>query len=427
MSETGGDDFTGGILVGGGTLVLDNAGSAISGGLSIASGATVQIGNNDASGNPPSGNVANNGTLNILRTDNVLFSGSITGTGTLNQNGSGVVTLAANNPYSGNTFVNAGTLALTNSGAIASSPNVTVSAGGLDVRVSSGATVMNVLSLNNSVLTLGFTNQVIPLTASSVSMGGAGNTINITALPPMASYPSSLPLVQSVGGFGGYNATLGGLPSGYVGSISLSPDGLSILLTLTAGPVGQRTSEFWTGADVPNLHTNWSDNLNWQLPGKPADGDNVIFNNNGQQFASALGTPGGGANAYIRDYIDNIADANFNLSSLVYTNFGGAYHNTFINGGNVLSITNSAFTIGALDTGGTAQSQVVTIAGTNGTLNVNSTNANVQVWLGNANISGVNNQSTLDLSALGTFKATANRFLIGATVGNSVNRPSGIL
>lgn len=39
LSEPGGDNFSGGIMVNGGILILDNPNSAIAGGLTVASGA----------------------------------------------------------------------------------------------------------------------------------------------------------------------------------------------------------------------------------------------------------------------------------------------------------------------------------------------------------------------------------------------------
>jgi len=43
LSEVGGDDFSGGVIVNNGTLILDNTNSAISGGVNI-NGGTLQIG-----------------------------------------------------------------------------------------------------------------------------------------------------------------------------------------------------------------------------------------------------------------------------------------------------------------------------------------------------------------------------------------------
>ncbi len=429
LNETGGDDFAGGISVEAGTLVLDNSGSAISGGLTISSGATAQIGNNDANGNLAAP-VVNNGSLVFDRSDNVALNTGISGAGALVKLGAGSLTLSNAMAYTGDTPVFQGTLALAGSASLASSANVVISNATFDVTaVASGASSLNNFSFNDSVLNLGSTNaSKPPITATFVNMGGSGNTINVSALPPIAAYPATITLIQTANGFGGFNATLGTLPSAspaFVGSIHESGDGLSVQLVLTSGPSGLRTSVLWSGADVPNLNTNWSDAQNWQTPGAPVAGDNVIFNNTAAQTASAINTPGGGITTFIPDFVDNIVDANFTLSTLVYTNYGNTYHNTFIKKGNVLSVTNSALTIGAADTGASVQTGFVNVIGTNATLSVNNTNANIQIWLGNTATGG--SQATLDLSALDTFSSTNSRLAVGAAINNAVNRVSGIL
>ena len=199
---------------------------------------------------------------------------------------------------------------------------------------------------------------------------------------------------------------------------------MTVLLTVTSGPTAVRPLVTWTGADIPNLNTNWSDRLNWQLPGAPGAGENVLFNNTAAVTAGVLSTPGGGSSAFAPDNANNIVDGNFTISSLTYSNSGDSYHNTLIKSGDTLALTNG-LTIGAFDSGAAAQHGFVDVAGVNGSLSVNNTNANVQVWIGSANVGG--SQATLDLSALDTFNATVGRFLIGANIGNIVNRPSGII
>src|SRR5260370_1724912 len=126
LAETCGDNFSGGIAVNAGTLRLDDANSRISRRVSIAGGATAQIGNSDSNGALPSGALDDEGTLVFKRTDNVLVAAAIPGAGTLTQNGTGMLSLCASNSYSGSTTVSAGTMALTNSGSIASSPQLTI-------------------------------------------------------------------------------------------------------------------------------------------------------------------------------------------------------------------------------------------------------------------------------------------------------------
>jgi autotransporter-associated beta strand protein len=427
LAQSGGDNFTGGITINQGTVILDDANSAISGGLTIALGATLQIGNNDANGALPAGALHNDGTLVFNRANNVLVSSVIPGSGALVQNGSGTLTLSAVNTYTGNTLVNAGTLALTNTGSISGSAQVNVTGARLDVSGVSGVTSLSSLNLNNASLTVAVGYLQTNLLVNSLSMGGAGNAVNVSSLPPIASYPTTVTLVQSAGPISGFNMSPGSLPPGYTGSVAQSGDGTAVLLTLSSGPFGVRPVVFWTGADaLNNVNTNWSDASNWQLPGAPAAPDSVIFNDTATAVnGSSLSTAGGGPSALIPDNFNNIVDRNFTVASLTYTNKGNTYHNTALTNGATLTVTNF-LTIGALDTLSVGQQESVNISGGGAALNVNNTNASLQVWLGASG--AVSSQATLDLSALDNFTANLNRLAVGAcTVNNAVNRPGGIL
>ncbi len=149
LTETGGDNFTGGINVGGGTLILSNVNANIGGGIavttaslidkhsgSITNGLTLasatalldqsgtitgdsmvdgssllQIGNNDALGSLPAGTLNNNGTVVFNRSDATLVVNSpISGGGVITNAGIGTVTIAVTQPFTGNIVANAGTL-----------------------------------------------------------------------------------------------------------------------------------------------------------------------------------------------------------------------------------------------------------------------------------------------------------------------------
>jgi fibronectin-binding autotransporter adhesin len=180
--ETGGDNFTGGVSMGGGTLVLSNANAAISGGLTvnngtlvlqhsgtIAGGLTVnsgsvlldqagtvsggtlinvgrvQVGNNDALGSLPSGGLTNNDTLIFNRSDSALTIGMvIAGTGAVTNNGTGTVTLSTTETMTGPVVANAGTLVL-NAGNNTSPNGISRAA---SLTINNGATVA-VLSDNS--------------------------------------------------------------------------------------------------------------------------------------------------------------------------------------------------------------------------------------------------------------------------------------
>ena len=418
LSESG-DSFNGGISLTGGTLVLDQVGSSISGGLSIGSGATAQIGNNDANGALPAGPLIDSGTLTYDQTGYTLLSVGVSGAGGLTQEGSGTLALSAANTYTGNTLVSKGTLALTNAGSILDSAAVTVNSATLDVSAEPGGVALNNLSLANASVIMNVAYQITPISATGLSLGGSGNTINITSLPAIASYPVTITLIQSASAVSGSDITLGTVPTAspsYAGSVSVS--GNQVVLTLTAGPVGVRPYVSWSGADVPNLHTNWSDNANWQTPGVPAAADNVIFNDTAVQGSSAISTPGAGSGALNFPNINNIVDANLTISTLAYTNVGGQYQNTLIASGKVLTITNSStngiiFAVGSSSTDfGSAASEYATISGPNGTLNVNNTNDTF--FVGMVTGGSGTELGTLDMSALGSLNASVSSFAVGA-------------
>ena len=135
LAKTGGDNFSGGITVSGGTLLLDNASSAISGGVNIPSGAALQVGNNDANGTLPSGSVADNGSLIFSQTQNATVGVGISGTGTVTKNSSGTLTLGVNSPFTGGATVNSGILQVRGNGG-------NTSLGGGDVTVNAGGTLI---------------------------------------------------------------------------------------------------------------------------------------------------------------------------------------------------------------------------------------------------------------------------------------------
>jgi autotransporter-associated beta strand protein len=132
FTESGGDTFSQGIVVGGGTLVYAATNANISGGLNvssglaimdytgkftgntlIASGSSVQVGNNDGQGNLPSSTIDVEGGLVFNRSDAALtVSNIISGAGGVTNNGTGTVTLKATNSFTGPTVANSGILQL---------------------------------------------------------------------------------------------------------------------------------------------------------------------------------------------------------------------------------------------------------------------------------------------------------------------------
>ena len=417
LGETGGDDFSGGITNGGGTLILDDANCAISGGLGVAGGATVQIGQSDPNGALPAGNVDVEGTLIFSRSDNVTVTNAIFGAGSLIQNGNGTLTLNNTNGYTGTTTVSKGKLALAGAGTISNSVTLVVSNAAFDVSGIVGTTVLQALNITNATLNVGPTNTQTPISATSFvadGITGHSNLINVLALPPIASYPVTLTLIKSVNAItltaGNFNFALGSLPSGsppYAGSLSESGDGTAILLTLTNGPVGIRPSVTWAAIVNTSTDTNWSSRVNWQLPGAPVAADNVYFD----------GTTTVGANSTV----NNVVDTSFTINSLTYNQNGAsAFHVTQISDGQTLTVSGPV-TVGNLPSAdGTVTSTYMTGGGTfvaNGT----------PFTVVNLGVNTGNSLATLDLSALSNFVYGNSSGTVNIANATSGNRFGGLL
>lgn len=115
LSAAGAIGGTGSLTkTGGGTLELLGANNY--GGSTTISAGTLQVGNGGTTGSLGSGAVTNNASLVFNRSDDITAANAISGTGTLDKQGAGTLTLSANNAYSGTTTVSAGTLQVGNGG-----------------------------------------------------------------------------------------------------------------------------------------------------------------------------------------------------------------------------------------------------------------------------------------------------------------------
>lgn len=400
-----GDDFTGGIIAGGGTLILDNTNGNISGGMTIYG--TAQIGNNDNYGALPAGPLDDEGTLVFQRANSLTVSTSISGAGSLIQNGSGKVTLNTTNPYTGITTVSQGTLALVGAGAISSSSGLLVSNATFDVSALSGTTLLNDFSVADASINVSATNLNTPIVVNSFEADGiiaVSNIINVATLPMIASYPATITLVQSANPIflanGNFNFALGSLPAAspaYRGRLVESADQLSIQLTLLAGPVGQRSSVTWAGVDNQTATTNWSDRANWQLPGAPGVSDNVIFGNGNTTVSG-------------NNIVNNFLDNNFTVATLTYNqSASGLWHVTQIPANTTLTVSGTT-TVGGLTGDNLKTSAAMVDAGTLVLSN--------NLVIGNNGSGGSDSGTILDLSGLSNFVFNASSGTITMGTGS---------
>ena len=91
-----------------GTLILNGTNSYT--GTTTINAGTLQVGVGGTEGTLGSGNVVNNSSLVLNRSDDLTLPNTISGTGSVTKQGAGVVTIAGTNSYSGSTTVSAGTL-----------------------------------------------------------------------------------------------------------------------------------------------------------------------------------------------------------------------------------------------------------------------------------------------------------------------------
>ncbi|HEY4942180.1 MAG TPA: autotransporter-associated beta strand repeat-containing protein [Rhizomicrobium sp.] len=165
------------IKAGTGTFVLTGANS-YAGGTTI-SGGTLELGNGTPSGSIL-GNIVDNGTLSLHRSDNVLFSATISGSGALVQKGPGMTVLTATNTYSGGTTIQGGMLILGNGGTVGSIVGNVADNAAFAFNRTDNLTFAGVISGTGSVTK--YNGNTLILTANNSYSGGttiAGGTLQL--------------------------------------------------------------------------------------------------------------------------------------------------------------------------------------------------------------------------------------------------------
>jgi outer membrane autotransporter protein len=152
------------------------------GGTTVSAG-TLRLGDGGTTGSVL-GNILNNGTLAIDRSNTMLLTGKVSGTGQLQQIGTGTTVLSGRNDYSGATTVSAGTLRAGAAGAFSAGSTQTVAAGA----------TLDLAGFNQSVA--GLSN------AGVVSLVGTAPGTTLTVTGPYVGANGVLRLGTFLGGTG---------------------------------------------------------------------------------------------------------------------------------------------------------------------------------------------------------------------------------
>ncbi len=302
--------------IGSGTTIL-TADNTYTGPTTISAG-TLQLGNGGAAGSIV-GNVTNNGALAFNRSDTYSFGGLISGSGALNQIGSGTTVLTGNNSYTGATTISAGTLIVNGDQSAATGPTSVASGATLggngiiggSVAVANGGTlspgnagnvpgtlmIQNDLVLNGgSVLNYNFGQANVAggplndLTKVNGNLTLAG-TLNVNTSPGGSFDPGVYRVISYAGTLTNNGLAVGAIPSpDYYVQTSIANQ---VNLVNTTGV----TLNFWDGAAGPKnngvinggdgVWQNAAGNDNWTT----ADGTiNAPYSNGA--FAVFAGAPG---------------------------------------------------------------------------------------------------------------------------------------
>ncbi|WP_175282095.1 autotransporter-associated beta strand repeat-containing protein [Candidatus Odyssella thessalonicensis] len=149
------------------TLTLTGANTYI-GGTTITAG-TLQVGNGGTIGSITS-NITNNGALIFNRSDAVTYAGTIAGTGTLDKQGAGTLTLTGDSTYTGNTTITAGVLQIGNNGTTGSLVSDITNNGTLIFNRSNASTYTGNLSGSGALSKQG--TGILTLTGTNTHSGG---------------------------------------------------------------------------------------------------------------------------------------------------------------------------------------------------------------------------------------------------------------
>ena len=313
------------------TLIL-TADNTYAGITTISSG-ILQVGNGGTSGTLGTGNIVDNAALIFNRSDTVIQSGAISGTGTLEQAGFGTLILAADNSYAGGTTISAGTLQLGNGGITGSVSGNILNNGHLVFNRLDVHTYGGIISGSGSLEQAGYGTTI--LTAVHTYSGITNVAVGTLVIGDDSSSGAALT------GGGNLTVATGAVLGGY-GSVTgnVTNDGIlavgAAISALAGGPLGN----FTINGDVWN-------NGHIQLGSGTVAGNRMTITGNYTGSSAAINMNAvlnGDGSLSDRLVLSGTGYSTYGTTSLFVTNVGGAGMFTAGNGIQVVETTGGATT-----------------------------------------------------------------------------------
>jgi fibronectin-binding autotransporter adhesin len=462
-SSPGASSAIGGGITGGGNLTQEGAGSTVilsgtnsySGTTSILAG-TLQIGNGGTGGSLSSATVTDNGGLvfDTTNTTPVSFSSSISGSGTVTQEGAGsTLILGGTDTYTGGTTVTAGTLQLANGNA---QNQVTINGGAFDLHghsttfavlngtggslltnsanatltVTGGGTYGGALTDGASgVLSLVQTGGTLTLSGTNTYSGGTSVDSGLLSVAGPGSLPGTVSIANNasvnLAGGGTYANTISLIG---VGSDAAGTENVTGALSFSATGTATMTGAITLGG--PSVFTENGAGVNaWNFTGGITGAGGLTLNAAGTSGVVTFGL--GGTNTFtgglIVAQIGQGANAPAQNATVQLLSAGA------IPGGNRLSLNSTTGLVTSLDlngfgvslsnlggsVGGT--SQVINSSATLATLSIG--NAGTDSWSGliggtpYGSVTAANNLALVISGTTNLVLTSQNTYTGGTTIG----------
>jgi fibronectin-binding autotransporter adhesin len=184
------NSYSGGTVVSGGTLLIANSdGSGIgSGSITVQTNGTLRIGDGGVDGSIAANIITNYGYVMLNRGDDLTWTKLIIGTGGFYKYGANTVTITNPNPYSGTATIAAGTMHITDPGALGTGTIAIANATTARLELPGGLTISQPISISQKPAASGTAPAILLLDGTNVLSGaitGAGGgtywTIEIDA------------------------------------------------------------------------------------------------------------------------------------------------------------------------------------------------------------------------------------------------------